>query len=238
VNTDRLAKLLAFAGVGFMAAGALMLYRQRRGSLHGLALGRGPLITERVAQAPVVDGFSAGGMKTELRQSRSMSIQQRLATIQDLVHKSVQDPRMRKLALDITHKCPARDGTCEAQAVYDAVKQRVRYTGDIAPIKQGSQGEVDGIDLYQAAYRTWEFKGGDCDDHSILISTLLALNGIEPRLRVTAESVSADWGHIYPAAILPKGTSGKPVALDTTLPERIAKFGYEVPYAKNLDFPA
>jgi hypothetical protein len=562
VNTDRLAKLLAFAGAGFMAVGALMLYRQRRGSLHGLTLGRGPLITERVAQAPVVDGFSAGGMKTELRQSRSMSIQQRLATIQDLVHKSVQDPRMRKLALDITSKCPARDGTCEAQAVYDAVKQRVRYTGDIAPIKQGANGEVDGIDLYQAAYRTWEFKGGDClpagtmllteghkfvpiedliigsriwgrdawttvedvwakgtlpvdavhlnngstfmatgdhkvyvaicprhpydrpsgpcacpiaeraveritvtqlrpgmtlvqperiafgtetedprraliegyyladgwkshasdfdiagrdghpkeaqkaevaalcaelgiettmfeksirirdkawaervagmgdrapikqalsinlteegaaallrgimadsgtntngggrtftttsralarqvrvlermfgrscserylenhgglgehpihrlgvrdearsdgratkllrvkeidraiaerpvydittsdhyvylpdadvvvsncDDHSILISTLLALNGIEPRLRVTAESVSADWGHIYPAAILPKGTSGKPVALDTTLPERIAKFGYEVPYAKNLDFPA
>lgn len=144
---------------------------------------------------------------------------------------------MRKLALQITSRCPERDGLCEAKAIYQAVKGRVRYTGDIAPIKLGSKGAVEGIDLYQSAFRTWEFQGGDCDDHSILVSTLLALNGIEPRLRVTAASRGEDWGHIYPGAILPKLSKGKFLALDTTLPGN-NHFGTEVPYARNIDFPA
>jgi len=120
----------------------------------------------------------------------------------------------------------------------DASEARVRYTGDIAPIKQGSKGPVEGIDLYQTAWRTWEFAGGDCDDQGILIAALLALNGIEPRLRVTAESKAADFGHIYPGALLPKNASnGKFVALDATLPGN-NRFGVEVPYARSLDFPA
>jgi hypothetical protein len=235
VNTDRLVKLSALVGLGLFALGGIMAYRRKR-SLAGAGL-RGRLVSGRVAQAALVGSFNDGTMKTELRADRDMPIEQRLASIQDLVHKSVQDPKMRKLALHITSKCPERDGLCEAKAIYQAVKARVRYTGDIAPIKQGSKGPVEGIDLYQSAWRTWEFGGGDCDDQSILVATLLALNGIEPRLRVTAESKSTDWSHIYPFGLLPKGSSsGKPVVLDTTLPGN--RFGAEVPFAKNLDFPA
>jgi len=234
VNTDRLVKLSAFVGLGLMVAGGVMFYRRKKG-LSGL---RGRLVTGRAAQAPLVGSFNDGNMKTELRADRDMPIEQRLASIQDLVHKSVQDPKMRKLALAITSKCPERDGLCEAKAIYQAVKARVRYTGDIAPIKQGSKGPVEGIDLYQSAWRTWEFGGGDCDDQSILVATLLALNGIEPRLRVTAESKGADWGHIYPGALLPKNANnGKFITLDTTLPGN-NRFGVEIPFAKNLDFPA
>ena len=237
MNPDRLAKLSALAGLGLAIAGGIMLYRQKRG-LAGAPLGRGRLVTQRVPQAAIANTYASHGMKTELRTDRDLPIEQRLATIQDLVHKSVQDPKMRKLALEITSQCPERDGLCEAKAIYHAVKQRVRYTGDIAPIKQGRNGGVEGIDLYQSAWRTWEFRGGDCDDQSILVATLLALNGIEPRLRVTAESLATDWGHIYPGALLPKHASnGKFVTLDTTLPGN-NKFGVEVPYAKNLDFPA
>jgi len=116
-----------------------------------------------------MESFSDGHMKTELRADHQMPIEQRLASIQDLVHKSVQDPKMRKLALAITSKCPERDGMCEAKAIYQAVKARVRYTGDIAPIKQGSKGPVEGIDLYQSAWRTWEFGGGDCLPLSTLV---------------------------------------------------------------------
>lgn len=233
MNRDTYLKVSAAVGVGLVLWGGYRLYRQRKG------LGEGnPLITRKTPQAALVSSYTNGGMKTEMRADRDMPIEQRIATIQDLVYKSVQDPKMRKLALDITNKCPERDGTCEARAIYDAVKGRVRYTGDIAAIKHGAKGPHEGIDLYQSAYRTWEFKGGDCDDHSILISTLLALNGIEPRLRVTAESARTDWGHIYAGALLPKhASSGKFTTLDTTLPGN-NKFGVEVPYAKGLDFPA
>lgn len=233
MNRDTYLKVSAAVGVGLVLWGGYRLYRQRKG------LGdTNPFITRKTPQAALVSSYTSGGMKTEMRADRDMPIEQRIATIQDLVYKSVQDPKMRKLALDITHKCPERDGTCEARAIYDAVKGRIRYTGDIAAIKHGAKGPHEGIDLYQSAWRTWEFKGGDCDDHAVLLSTLLALNGIEPRLRVTAESARSDWGHIYAGALLPKHAStGKFTTLDTTLPGT-NKFGVEVPYAKGLDFPA
>jgi len=235
VNAERLAKLSTILGLGLFVTGGLLMYRQRK-ALSGKPLGR--FVPGRVPQAALRESFNDGNMKTELRTDRNMPIEQRVASIQDLVHKSVQDPKMRKLALAITAKCPERDGLCEAKAIYQAVKGRVRYTGDIAPIKQGARGAVEGIDLYQSAWRTWEFKGGDCDDQSIVTATLLALNGIEPRLRVTAESKTADWGHVYAGALLPKNSGNtKFVAMDSTLPGN-NRFGVEIPFGKMLEFPA
>lgn len=203
------------------------MYARERRALSGVALGRG-----RVVQAPVVSGYSDGRMRTQLRESAQMPIEQRLATIQELVHKSVQDPEMRKLALQITSHCPERDKMCEARAIYDAVKRRVRYTGDVGPIRHPN-GAVEGIDLYQSARRTWEFGGGDCDDNSILNATLLALNGLTPVLRVTQYKGDPDWSHIYTGFT----DTGKFVPLDTTLPGN-NNFGVEPRFRKKLDFPA
>lgn len=225
-------KQWGFIGLGVVLLGGYFLYRRRKSG----ALGRTRFVPQRFAEAPAIDGYSDGNMKTTLRASETMPIEERLASIQTLVHKSVQDPEMRKLALQITAGCPERDGECEAKAVYAYVKNNVRYTGDIAPIKFPS-GEVEGIDLYQSARRTLEFGGGDCDDQSVLIATLLALNGITPRLRVMKESKADDWSHIFPLAGLPKMAPSRWVALDTTLPGR-NKYGTEVPYAEALDFPA
>lgn len=227
-NVDRLTLFTGLTGLGLLVTGIVMHQRQKK-SL-GLSLGR-------AKQASVVDSYSDGNMRTELRSDPEMPIEQRLATIQDKVVKSVQDPEMRKIALKITSKCPERDGLCEARAVYDYVKRNVRYTGDIAPIAMGAGGPVEGIDLYQSARRTIEFGGGDCDDQTILVATLLALNGITPRLRVVKQSRNEDWSHIYPVAMLPKFSPSKSVALDTTLPGA-DKFGVEAPHAKSKDFAA
>ena len=224
------AKWLLF-GLGVAAIAGYLYYRKRAGGL-----GRTRYVPGRVPQAPAIDGYSDGNMKTTTRASSDMPIEERLASIQDLVHKSVQDPEMRKLALQITSGCAERDGDCEARAVYDFVKSNVRYTGDIAPIAFPN-GDVEGIDLYQSARRTVEFGGGDCDDQSILIATLLALNGITPRLRVMKENKDDDWSHIFPLAGLPKTEPTEWTALDTTLPGN-NKYGVEVPYAEALDFPA
>jgi hypothetical protein len=184
----------------------------------------------RLREAPAVDSYNDGNMRTILRSSRDMPIEERIATIQKLVHKSCQDPEMRKLALQITSRCPERDQMCEAKAVYDYVKRRVRYTGDVGPIKH-PDGTVEGIDLYQSARRTLEFGGGDCDDNSILNSTLLALNGIEPVLRVVKQRKDPDWSHIFAGAKI----NGKFVSVDTTLPG-YDRFGVEGPYSKGVDF--
>jgi len=114
-----------------------------------------------------------GGMTSTFLYKKDMPLKQRLAVIQDLTWKSVQDPRMRQLALAITRNCPERDGTCEARAIYHAVKNRVRYTGDVGKVKQGARGIAEEVDLYQSAYRTWEFGGGDC----LPMGTLLLVEG-------------------------------------------------------------
>lgn len=225
-KVDRLTLFTGLTGLGLLVVGSVMYHRQRKNL--GLALGR-------TKQAPVINTYSDGNMRTELRSDPEMPIEQRLATIQDKVFKSVQDPEMRKIALKVTSKCPERDGLCEARAIYDYVKRNVRYTGDIAPIAMGAGGPVEGIDLYQSARRTIEFGGGDCDDQTILVATLLSLNGITPRLRVVKQSRNEDYSHIFPVAMLPKFAPSKSVALDTTLPGA-DKFGVEAPYYKAKDF--
>jgi len=226
--TQRTGWMLLLGGVGLSLLGGYVVYRRR-----ALPLGR--VVDRLAAPAPIVGETKDRGMTMQHRRSNNMSIEQRVRTIQDLVWKSVQVPAMRKLALAITNGCPERDELCEAKAIYTAVRNRVRYNGDIAPVKMGKDGPVEPIDLYQRADRTWEFGAADCDDQAILNATLLSLNGIPARLRVTAETKGADWGHIYAIGGLSKSNPTKWYALDTTLPGK-NNFGKEVPFGKNLDF--
>lgn len=175
-------------------------------------------------------------MTTKHYRSRKMSIDQRLALLQNLVYEGVHDPSLRKLALQLTSGCQARDGDCEARAIDTWMRDNIRYSGDIAPIKIGAKGPVEGIDLFQHPKRTVEFGAGDCDDHSTLAATLLALNGISSKFRVTASKYGGGWSHIYVVAGLPKENPTKWVAVDTTLPGRF--YGTEASYAMKKDFNA
>lgn len=194
-----------------------------------------------------------GGMKLTHHRG-PMPIRKRIGYIQDMVWTSVQNPQMRQLALAITGNgtrtvqvhdrtfqvqganCPARDGECETRAIYEWVKKNVRYTGDVAPVKMGSKGPVEGVDLYQSADRSIQFGGGDCDDAAGVNATLLALNGIQAKLRVTAPTRLAEWAHIFSLAGLPKNKPTKWVAVDTTLPGNY--YGVEAPNGRHVDFDA
>jgi hypothetical protein len=217
--------VLAVVGAALGVTGIALLVRERR-KQKGLDGPLGKLVGER----------KEGDMTLKHYSDPLMPIDKRVGIIQDMVWKSVRDPRMRKIALGVTQHCPARDGECEARAIFDYVKRNVRYTGDVAPIKKGKDGPVEGVDYFQSAWRTLEIKGGDCDDHSIEVATILALNGISPKLRVTSPRGSKTYAHIYAIAGLPKNNPTKWIALDTTLPD--GKFGQEAPSGKKRDFVA
>lgn len=234
-HANALAWISGLTGLGLLVVGSVAHVR-RSGGVAGLGWGRGRRVLGRVPEAPVISRYSDGNMTTVLREQRNMPIEVRVASIQKQIEKSIQDPEMRKLALQITAGCPERDGLCEAKAVYDFTKARVRYTGDVAPIKW-SDGAVEGVDLFQSARRTIEIGGEDCDGHTIVNSTLLALNGITPRLRVVKTRGASDWEHIFAGALLPKGGGEKFVALDTTLPGN-DHFGREPSYHRFVDFDA
>jgi hypothetical protein len=210
------------AGVLLLGGGIYWLARRNK-QLNGLG--------------QVVSTTSADGMVTTHHRG-PMPIKRRVALLQQLVWEGVQRPDMRKLALEITKKCEARDGECEAKAIYDYVRNNVRYTGDVGPIRL-PDGQVEGVDLFQGAHRTLlDFHGGDCDDHAVANAVLAALNGFDTRFKITGPKGAAkneSWQHIYLTLGLGKLRPTRWVALDTTLPGE--NYGREAPYGEAITFP-
>lgn len=181
------------AGGLIALGGAVYLYRSR---------------DKRVAElGQVIHQVEAGGMVLKHHREKNLPIEKRIKILQDLTYSSIHDPRMRKIALELTQHCPERDGLCEAKAIYDAVKARVRYTGDVAPIKH-PDGSVEGIDLYQSAYRTYEdFRGGDCLPARTLLLTegfkLVPIEELKPGMRIWGRDNWTEVTNVWFKGILP-----------------------------------
>ena len=134
----------------------------------------------------------------------------------------LRDPRMRQLGLRVTSQCTARDDMCELSAIHEFVKNNVRYTGDIA-----------NKDLFQSAWRTLQYGGGDCDDMAQVAAVLAMENGFACKFRITSNT-GATWDHIFCMAGVPKGVNRRWVPLDVTLPR--GRAGTHPPMAKYRDF--
>ena len=134
----------------------------------------------------------------------------------------LRDPKMRQIGLEVTNGCNARDDMCELAAIYEFVKRNIRYTGDIT-----------NKDTFQTAYRTLEYGGGDCDDHSVLSAVLAMENGFQTKFRITSNT-GVSWDHIFTLAGVPKVSPRRWVPIDTTLPH--GRVGTYPPEAKHRDF--
>ena len=135
----------------------------------------------------------------------------RVKLIADLIEEGSQDPLIRETAIKITRHCKDKDKKCEVKAIYDWVKQNIRYIGD-----------VTGRDSYHTARRILNLRAGDCDDFTILICSLLASIGYEVGVRIISESPLKDFHHIYAICNI----DGKWIPLDGT--EKYLPFGSEV----------
>lgn len=224
---------LGVAAVAGTAGAVLYVRSKRRKAMTSVApLGR------PTKKAIARESVTSNGKTLKHYRSAKMPINERVGILQDVTYKSVQDPEMRKLALQITRHCQARDGLCEAKAIYDWTKKNIRYTGDIGPHKLGRNGPVEGVDLFPTAARVVEFGGDDCDGHSILNCTLALHNGMACKFRITSPTKrnKEDYSHIYAMVGLPKNNPTKWAALDTTLEH--GRFGTEAPFGKFKDYVA
>jgi transglutaminase-like putative cysteine protease len=222
-----------------LAAGAVtaavVAEGRSRQALEGLGRSRGgSRAGSRIR--PHFEVRGAGGQTARGYRKENMTIKDRLQLMQGMVAADVRDPEMRKLALKVTAHCAERDDMCEMKAIYGYVKKNVRYTGDIAPHRLWPGGPVDSVDLYSAGKRTLESGGGDCDDQTILISSLAILNGIPAKFRATAsERFGGDnYSHVYPVLGYPKNEPSKWIPVDATLPGS-NNFGKEHSYAKRFE---
>jgi hypothetical protein len=247
-NTSKTATANArIFGIGaLLTGGAMSVYRRRQ-----LGAGFGMANTETV---------QGGGKTLRVWDDREMGIKERVWLLQGLVARSVKRPEMRSLALAITGSgtrdvkvgketlrvqgagCPGRDDECEARAIFDWVAKNIRYTGDVGPHALKPGGPVEAVDQFQAADRTIEFRGGDCDDHAVLSATLAAQNGFPPKFRITSNTGDS-WDHIYTMLGVPKLDPKKWIAIDTTLGDpghgkTTGKFNTQPKRAKQVDFAA
>lgn len=100
------------------------------------------------------------------------NLEERVEYIAGMIHKGKLDPKVRKVATAIlTKKCkdergeetwcvPEKDWVAEIEAVFNAVRQKVRYTMD-----------VYGVDTYQHPKWALMWKAGDCFPKGTLLLT-------------------------------------------------------------------
>lgn len=141
------------------------------------------------------------------------SLSDRLALINQQVFKSLRDPSIRALALDLVRGTPQHGNEselAEVSRVFWFVKKNIEYRQD--PYQH---------DLYSTAARTIQVRSGDCDDHSILTDALLGNLGYVPGAKVISPDGS-NW-HIYAITSLfprhnPQAPTARYIALDSTQP--------------------
>ena len=117
---------------------------------------------------------------------------------------------MRALALEIVKGAPEHGDIAEDEAIlrtFYFVKNNIAYR----------QAPRD-YDLYATARRTMQLRGGDCDDHTILVAGLLNNLGFLTGAKVISPD-GVNW-HIYPVAGIRNRTNPSAIVpLDTTQPE-------------------
>jgi hypothetical protein len=135
------------------------------------------------------------------------------------VAKGLRDPLTRTLAAQALAGIPSRDDWAEVQAIFWAVKNHVRYTGD-----------TRGLDTYQTLRRTWELGIGDCDDMTIAVMTLAISVGFNSGAKIISEDGTV-YTHVYSVVELPREdvdrSNRRIVPLDATVPTAVP--GWEAP---------
>jgi len=128
-------------------------------------------------------------------------VEQTIRQMRRLIHQGKQDPKVHELAAQILRKAnvPAYDWEGEARAIYEAVRRNLRFTRD-----------VDGNETLHGAADIIRLGIGDCDDHTVLICSLLKTIGCDCRIVTIATDPGGEFSHVYPEAEV----NGRWVALD------------------------
>lgn len=146
----------------------------------------------------------------------------KVAELRRLARLGATDASVRAFAVKaVSARCgdtwcaDEKDYDAELRAVFDAVRQSVRYVRD-----------HEFCDTFQHPARTLEFGGGDCDDYATLLASLLLTIGYPCWFRVIKTVGAADWDHIYLMVGLPPARPTRYVSLDGSVDHPA---GWEVP---------
>ena len=184
-----------------------------------------PIVGERPPAPAALPLLTAGPGEVKARVAEVRTIDDRVAHIIRFAQAGRQHPQVREFAIkSVSKRCGDKwcvseeDNWKECQALFAALKQRFRYTGD-----------VFGMDTYQHPEFTLRAGGADCDDASSLVGATFGAIGYTVYLRVieTVDSPLQDWDHIYNMVGLPRDAPTSVVPIDLAAINKPA--GWQVP---------
>jgi len=139
------------------------------------------------------------------QQSRTLAdgepgIFQTIATMRALVDAAKKSPVIRQAAINTIFMHPAQYDCAEVIALFEMVRDNVRYTKDI-----------NGVETLATPEKTLAMRIGDCDDLSVLLAALLESVGYPTRFVIDSYD-GEQWSHVYLCAYC----EGQWIALDPT----------------------
>jgi transglutaminase-like putative cysteine protease len=162
-----------------------LILRTKRGYDGKMMLAPLPLLSGHIVQIP--DGLA--GTEATLRVMREM------------VNRCKVNTQIRQAATTVAFLQPEKDYRAEAEAVFNEVRDGIRYMRDVA-----------GVETLQEPHITLASKLGDCDDKTCLLASMLESIGIPTRFVVAGYS-GENFEHVYLQAWL-----GEWVNMDPTEP--------------------
>ena len=142
-----------------------------------------------------------------------------LKLMADIVRSYKKDSTIRQMAGDLVQYCPSQSFMQEVKAIFQWVKNNVRYLQD-----------VNEIETLQTPDVTLNIRRGDCDDHSVLLASLLESIGHPCRFIALGYSQPGQFEHVYTQTLV--GTDW--VGLDSTVSASFAGWCPEPPYSSDI----
>jgi len=139
-------------------------------------------------------------------------IEATLNLMRDLVRVWKKEQKIRRCALDLTGHLDQKDFDGEVKAIFEFVRDEIRYVMDICDVETVHSPDV-----------VLDQGSGDCDDKCVCLAALL--ESIGHPTRFVAIGYGADYEHVYCEAQL----HGEWVALETTEP---VEMGWRPPRAR------
>lgn len=156
-----------------------------------------------IIDPPFIDRDLAGAPVKSWRIHGSQA--EHIAYMRKIVDAYRQTHALRQLAALIIFdlaRLPAKARRRQALAIARWVKENIRYLNE-------------SVETFYTPIRLLRAKHGDCDDHTMLVCSLLEAAGIPSKI------VAMKWGgfyrHVYPAAVVPEAAGWTVIPLDTTL---------------------
>ena len=156
--------------------------------------------------------------------------EQTTAIIKKLANEFKKDPIVRNHSVRVVSNVESHNNLGELKTIFEWVRDNIRYVRDI---ERCETLQTPTVTLPPKVSPALGVGAGDCDDHSLLLATMLKSIGfreVYARI-VTFTPKDKEWKHIYIVVKL----KGKIYSLDAIMKDK--PFGWECKYFSKKDIP-